>query len=147
MDLKRFSIGLSSIGVILLIAGLTIWLIRMPNLTDFRGGYYECLWSFTYRVQQTSLIRLWLKDPHRLFIRAGWNPYNVSCATAKNGWEPDLIRDPNDAKHKIDEILTGVPYKPPETPFFLMPPILNGLGLALLLLGGLTFFSRAQPPT
>jgi hypothetical protein len=148
MDFRRLSLGLGFLGLITLASGFGLWLVRMPALEQFRGGYSQCLWSPIYQATRTSLISDWLGQKYKgqgMFIDNNWDPDNAPCDIAKDGWRP-RIQDPDLAQREIDAIMRGVKfiYTRERSPIFFTSYFLNGVGLFLLVLAGLIFFATPR---
>jgi hypothetical protein len=101
-------------GALLVFSGVAVWARAMP-VGSLQDGYYNCLWSYRYDNSWAGTI---------------------SCAGGSAG-----IRL-NNAYYKLTGKLSWYVGDNADAGIF-SPPILNGLGMLLVLAGGIIAFTRA----
>jgi hypothetical protein len=138
MNLKRLATLLAVSGIVFIAGGFLVWALRQPTQDWLKEGYYQCLWSSSYKA--TSDIKPDLINP-------AWNPEKASCATAS---QDSIINYAEESRRRITHITTGIdPGKlgPQQPPLFATPPFLNAAGVILFLLGMVIEFSRSREVT
>jgi hypothetical protein len=152
MDITRLSITLVFLGLASIAAGVSLWFSRMPETEWLRSGYTQCLWRYKYQV--TAAV---MPDRYKLtstgqvvwLLNPNWDPNNAVCDSVEADHLNDIV---GDTKRRIQIIETGVVPGAPvkeSPPVFFTPPVLNGIGTLLVLIGAIFFFARGhnRPPT
>ena len=148
MGLRRLAVSMIFLSVLSVGAGIASWSIMKPTMQWLQNGYAECLWSSTYRVPPEIVPDRSLVGPSGLtsyIISPRWDSSHASCGTQGN----EVIFDYTDqTKRLIAKLQTGSDPGArdyPVPPFFLMAPFLNGVGVAMFLLGCIFAFVASAP--